>query len=163
MKRFLLVGAFFAFILFVILEANNHGTNSVFQSLVEIPHKDKIGHFSLHGLLGLLLDYALLGKDYKWKSRNIPVALIWVMSFAIVEEISQYWIPSRNCDYKDAIADLLGVAILSWAGAFYTSESSQLLTLFISPPKKSGRTENKCRNGREEWFCCAFQRVKTVG
>lgn len=147
MKRFLAVSGFFAFILCVIYEANSHGTNYVFRSVENIPYKDKIGHFGLYGLLAALLDYALRSRNYYWKSRAIPMALVWVMGFAILEEISQYWIPTRDCDYKDALADLLGVLLFVKSWRFLYKGLSQLLTLLIGPPKKTSRTQN---NG---WYC----------
>ena len=137
MKRFLAVSGFFAFILCVIYEANSHGTNYVFRSVENIPYKDKIGHFGLYGLLAALLDYALRSRNYYWKSKAIPVALVWVMGFAILEEISQYWIPTRDCDYKDALADLLGVLLFVKSWRFLYKRLKPIVDASYRPTKKN--------------------------
>jgi VanZ family protein len=36
-----------------------------------------------------------------------------VLTFAGVEEISQYWLPSRTCDIFDFVADTVGVTLFS--------------------------------------------------
>lgn len=137
MKRFLAVSGFFAFILFVIYEANSHGTNYVFRSVENIPYKDKIGHFGLYGLLAALLDYALRSKNYYWKSSAIPVALVWVMGFVVLEETSQFWIPTRDCDYKDAIADLLGVLLFVKSWRFLHKRLKPIVDASYKPTKKN--------------------------
>jgi VanZ family protein len=109
MKRYFFVTAFFIFILFIIWEANHNGTNYFFRSVEMLPFKDKIGHFTLYGLLAFLLDLALRGRNWKLFKRYIPAAFVIVMTFAIAEEITQYWIPARNFDLIDALADFFGV------------------------------------------------------
>jgi len=42
-----------------------------------------------------------------------------VLTFAGVEEISQYFIPSRTCDIYDFIADTIGVTLFSILGVKY--------------------------------------------
>jgi VanZ family protein len=137
MKRYLAVASFFAFILFVIVEANQYGTNYVFNAVKDLPFKDKIAHFSLYGFLGLLLDYALRSKNYKWGKLSVPVALVWVMSFAVAEEISQYWIPARNCDWKDALADLLGVLLFIKVWRLVYRKIKPIVDVSYKPTRKN--------------------------
>ncbi|MCK5854509.1 MAG: VanZ family protein, partial [Sulfurovaceae bacterium] len=36
-----------------------------------------------------------------------------VLTFAGLEELSQYWLPSRTCDVVDFVADMVGVVLFS--------------------------------------------------
>ena len=111
MKRYLLFTAFFIFILFIIWEANRSSTNFFFEFAQVFPYRDKIGHFTLYGILAFLLDNALKERNYKMFKRALPVALVWVLIFATIEEFSQIWIPSRNFDLLDLAADVIGVIL----------------------------------------------------
>ena len=69
---------------------------------------DKVAHFFMYGVLGLL---ATLG----WLKAQRPHRLLWVLLIAMAigagDEIHQRWVPSRSSDFKDWIADAVGVAV----------------------------------------------------
>ena len=138
MKRYFLSTAFFAFILFVIWEANHasSSTNFFFEFTQIIPQKDKIGHFILYGVLALLLDKAFREKNYRIFKTAIPVSFVWVMAFATVEEFSQIWIPVRNFDLIDLGADLIGVLLFIAASRLIEVKIKKVDFSFYKPTKK---------------------------
>jgi len=75
-----------------------------------IPYGDKIAHAVLYGLMALLLNYAL---DFR-KSSTIQLGSLIVLTFATLEEFSQYYIPSRTFDMGDLLADFVGVVLVSF-------------------------------------------------
>lgn len=116
MKRFIPVSLFLLFIFWIIWQADSKGTNYLFRWVDSIPFKDKWGHFSLYGTLALMLDFALKSRHWLLFKIRIPTAAILVITFAIVEEITQLWIPSRNFDLIDIMADFAGVFLFVFCG-----------------------------------------------
>ncbi len=74
---------------------------------------DKTAHFLAYGIMGFLFARAFRIHLYKMR---------WVLFFAVLsaalygasDEIHQYFVPGRNCDIYDWIADLTG----AFLGAF---------------------------------------------
>ncbi len=85
-------------------------------SLPAFPHFDLIGHATLFGLLGALLDGAL-------RHRPVPlVPLHWlglgpviVLSVAGIEEVLQYFGTYRTASILDYSADVVGVILFTAA------------------------------------------------
>ena len=73
------------------------------------PNIDKVLHFAAYALLGTLFLRAL--KTTRLKN-NLKLVLILSVIFAsfygISDEIHQYFVPYRNADIMDVLADLLG-------------------------------------------------------
>lgn len=80
---------------------------------------DKVGHFVEFGFLAFLAANALLtlpgiaaaerGRRNAWLLA-VLIATLW----GIVDEIHQIWVPTRNSDPFDALADLLGAMVGAW-------------------------------------------------
>ena len=102
--------SFFLFICGVIYLADTADYNFAFRMVGHIPYGDKIMHALLYGMMAMFLNYGLSYRSF----RGIPVAALWVLGFAILEEITQYWIPSRTFDLGDIAADIVGVSLLVW-------------------------------------------------
>ena len=138
MKRFIAAGGFFLFILYIIWEANHSSssTNFFIEFTEVIPQKDKIGHFVLYGILAFLLDKALREKNYRIFKNAIPAALVWVLSFAAIEEFTQIWIPARNFDLIDFAADLFGVVVFIAASRMVEVKLKKVDFSFYKPTKK---------------------------
>lgn len=103
---------FLSFIFWVIYSANTGQSNSIFRFIQETPYGDKLGHFSLFGLLTLAINYGL-----NFRKTFIPSILIGTLAvfiFAVLEELSQYYIPTRTLDFIDFIADVLGILLFDW-------------------------------------------------
>ncbi|NOZ91495.1 MAG: trypsin [Epsilonproteobacteria bacterium] len=117
--RVILPLGFFIFISFIIYLADTADYNFAFRVIGHIPYGDKIMHGLLYGVMALLLNYGLDFKSYKFLGFNMQIGAIVVLTFAGLEEITQYWLPSRTCDVWDFVADVAGVLIFSILGAKY--------------------------------------------
>jgi VanZ family protein len=97
-----------------IIYLSNTAQNSIFFELVaRIPYGDKLGHFCLFGLLTLGVNFVFKLKTYTLISFNIYVGSTVVFFFVLLEELSQYFIPSRTLDITDLLADILGIITFS--------------------------------------------------
>ena len=111
--RIILPLSFFLFISFIIYLADTADYNFAFRVIGSIPNGDKLMHGLLYGVMALLLNYGLNFKSKKIFGFNMQVGAIVVLTFAGLEEITQYWLPSRTCDIFDFVADVVGVVLLS--------------------------------------------------
>ena len=111
--RIVLPLSFFIFIAFIIFLADTADYNFAFRLVGDIPYGDKLAHASLYGVMALLLNYGLNFKSKKIFGFNMQMGAIIVLTFAGLEEITQYWLPSRTCDVFDFVADTVGVVLFS--------------------------------------------------
>jgi len=108
-----LTSAFFIFILWVIYMADT-GQSSVFFDFVNaIPQGDKMGHVGLFGLLTLGANLGLRFKRIKVGRVNIFSGTVLVSIFALLEEFSQYFAPTRTLDFLDLCADAIGITLFT--------------------------------------------------
>ena len=141
-KRFLPPLGFFIFISYIIFLADTADYNFAFRVVGHIPYGDKMCHAILYGMMAFLLNYGLgfrrccaQGKcpwgmpqhlqflyrikafsssRFKGALVNAPyIGSIIVLTFAILEEFSQYYIPSRTFDLGDLLADFIGIVLIS--------------------------------------------------
>ncbi len=101
--------SFFCFILWVIYLANTGQSSIFFQIVSYIPYGDKVGHFFLFGLLTLGANISFKLKSYEIRTNQIYLGSMLVLSFAVLEEVSQYFISNRTFDLIDLLASLIGV------------------------------------------------------
>jgi len=104
---------FFLFILIIIYLADTADHNFAFRLIGHIPYGDKVMHALLYGVMALLLNYGLNFKSYQYIF-NLQLGAIVVLIFATIEEITQYWLPSRTFDLIDLLADCIGVILFSF-------------------------------------------------
>jgi hypothetical protein len=109
MRLFLPLG-FFICIVFIIFLADTADHNFAFRLIGDIPYGDKMMHGLLYGIMALFLNYGLNYKLFY----SVQLGAVIVLIFATLEEISQYWIPSRTFDLGDLLADFLGVLLFSF-------------------------------------------------
>lgn len=98
-----------ALIIWAITQANSGAHNAVFNLLGTLPYGDKIGHFLLFGCLAFFLSLALKRVGFylfKWK---VYSGCALVLCFALIEEASQYFLPTRTLDIWDIAADTAGI------------------------------------------------------
>ncbi|MDP2559777.1 VanZ family protein [Psychrobium sp. 1_MG-2023] len=105
---------FFCCILWAIHIANTGESNILFKLVLSIPHGDKLGHFTLFGVLCLLLNIALNYKVVNVMRVRCYLGSVLVSVFVVAEELSQGLIPTRTLDSKDLLADGLGIAFFSY-------------------------------------------------
>ena len=111
--KFLPSTVFFLFMLLLILLADLDKRTLVFEILRSIPFGDKIAHFTLFGMLALLVNISLQFKQIEVKSRQFHLGSVLVLIFAIMEEFSQLAFSSRTFDLVDMLFDLFGIGLLS--------------------------------------------------
>jgi len=79
------------------------------QSAPDLPYIDKVLHFAAYALLGTLFLRAFKTTRIK---NNLKLVLILSVLFSffygISDEIHQYFVPYRNADLMDVLADLFG-------------------------------------------------------
>jgi len=132
--RWLLPLSFFIFISYIIFLADTANYNFAFRMVGHIPYGDKIAHALLYGMMAFLLNYALgfrrvllpqhlllkhkikviFSFIFKGALANAPyMGSIIILTFAVFEECSQYYIPSRTFDLGDLGADFVGMVLFS--------------------------------------------------
>ena len=108
--------AYVLFIIWMIYLADMGGGNAIFHVIKGIPYGDKVGHFFLMGCLALVINLSLQYRMSKLWKLNIPVGSIWVLSFVVLEEITQMGNTHRTFDLLDLTADFFGIAFFTWVG-----------------------------------------------
>lgn len=101
--------SFFVFISAIIYIADNASYNFALRWVGAIPYGDKIAHAILYGAMAMFLNYGL---SYR-KVKGMQLGAIIVLTFAILEEFTQMYIPSRTFDLYDILADIVGVTLFS--------------------------------------------------
>lgn len=109
----ILAFGFTGFILWIIYLANTGGQSIFFDFVRALPFGDKLGHFGLFGLLTLLMNFACKLKTIKIGPVSVYLGAILVFSFAIIEELSQFFVVSRTLDITDVLADIVGIVFFS--------------------------------------------------
>lgn len=74
-----------------------------------IPHIDKVVHLGMFGGVSGCFYW-----DYVHSMKKMPPLLlpfVILVAFAAVTEIIQLYVPQRSCDYRDFIADCIGIVL----------------------------------------------------
>lgn len=114
MKHHLIRTAALSFILFLItaITIANRGQGGNWWAFIHhIPYGDKIGHIGLMGTLSFLCNLAFPRPSVKILTIPATPATLIVLTLVTLEELSQAFLPNRNCDLLDWLADLLGIAL----------------------------------------------------
>ncbi len=106
--------AFFLFILRIIFLADSADYNFAFKMVGHIPYGDKIAHVLLYGMMAFLLNFGLNFKCIRFFGFPLQLGAIIVLIFAVFEEFTQYYIPSRTFDLGDLLADVVGIILFSF-------------------------------------------------
>ncbi len=109
----LLAAAFFLFILFIVVLADQNRLPGFITVLYNFPYGDKVGHFLLFGGLSFLLNLSLPPRPLRYHI----LATLLLAALIALEEASQALFASRHPDPADLAASLAGTAcfgILAW-------------------------------------------------
>ncbi|MBW2568970.1 MAG: VanZ family protein [Deltaproteobacteria bacterium] len=75
----------------------------------DLPHFDKLLHFFAYAVLGALFLRAFKTTQFKNNINIVIILSILASSFyGISDELHQYFVPFRNADIMDALADTIG-------------------------------------------------------
>jgi hypothetical protein len=107
----------FFFLLFIILiiVLADRGQLGILKLVNRIPYGDKVGHFTLYGILTLLINLTLF-RSFPLRSPKL-VAVVSGLVLAVLigfEEFSQQYFAERTFSLRDLIASYLGVIFFSW-------------------------------------------------
>lgn len=105
----LLIFKSYSFLIFVLLLAAYLGL--IPYQITIFPFYDIVGHFFLLGLLSYFLNRALNRRTTKVFGCNIPLGLLLVSCFIVIEESSQAFFATRNFSLLDLLFGMLGVYV----------------------------------------------------
>lgn len=117
----------FAFIIWIIHEANIGRDNILFQFVRATPYGDKIGHFFIAGFLSLAANYTLRYRCWQFKKLRVPYGSFIIFALFMFEEASQGFLATRSLDIWDAIANSAGILAFTaiQAERYLATRSSQ--------------------------------------
>jgi len=79
---------------------------------VEIPHLDKLLHVFEYAILGFLLIRALRNSDFQLTKIACQIlAITFTAIYGIIDEIHQYYVPSRAACIYDVFFDTIGACV----------------------------------------------------
>ncbi|QTN32145.1 VanZ family protein [Akkermansiaceae bacterium] len=102
---------FAAFLIITVVIADSGHGKQWWPFLDHIPYGDKLGHIGLFGTLGFLCNLAFPNKRPSRLPSFITKTSLVLLVIVSLEELSQAFIPYRNLDLKDWIADLIGLSL----------------------------------------------------
>jgi len=111
MRRIIPAFIGFAFISWIVVQANKGSSNIFFDIVALLPLGDKFGHMLLFGLLSGLTIIAFKDNQIQIHGYKVPAGAVIVLAFALIEEISQLFFMHRTFDLLDIAADILGIMI----------------------------------------------------
>jgi VanZ family protein len=78
-------------------------------NFAHVPFQDKGVHFVEYGTLAVLLSHAIRGTWRDWRPMStFALAVVLTTLWGITDEIHQAYVPGRNSDVQDVLADALG-------------------------------------------------------
>lgn len=120
---------FFMFIAWIIFLADSGSSSIFFDFIRTLLYGDKFGHAGLFGLLTVLSIVAFKFKSFGVGKVKVYYGFVLVLLFAVVEELSQIFFPSRTFDLADLAADMAGmfvaVAICYFGSSYLTNSPSK--------------------------------------
>ena len=79
------------------------------ESVPDLPYIDKLLHIAVYALLGALLLRAFKTLRIQHNLKLVMILSIILSSlYGISDEIHQHFVPFRNADFMDALADMIG-------------------------------------------------------
>ncbi len=105
-RYLLLTGAYCAFIFWL-----SHQPEPP-QPDIEIPFADKAFHFVLFGGLAAVLSLGMQRSAHAGATRHLLVPVLFTVAYALTDEVHQLFIPLRNFDPWDLVADAAGAVVV---------------------------------------------------
>jgi polysaccharide biosynthesis protein VpsQ len=107
---------FLLFLFYVIVAADKGAIPPFIRAMYHFPHGDWVGHFVLYGILAWLAARAFQ-RRINLRGWTIPLSALFVILMAAIEELSQFWFPTRTPDLLDLTFGILGIIVATWLGA----------------------------------------------
>jgi VanZ family protein len=99
-----------------------------FYPKVDIINADKIVHLGIYGLLALFCYVSLIHQNKFYLLKKYPVyyAVVITGIYGITDELHQLFVPNRNCDFYDWLADFSGGVIMGLIIKYYLQKKFSL-------------------------------------
>lgn len=94
----------------IIYSANTGNATHLMQLVNSIQYADKVLHFVLFGGLSFVVNWAFGRRRVVVSDKGLYIGSVVVGLFVIVDECSHRFLPNRNFDYYDLLANYLGIA-----------------------------------------------------
>ncbi len=112
MKRWAI---FFGVFLLLIIVLADTGHLGWLGKVYNFPYGDKVGHFTLFGLLSLVVDLSVFEARPSADKKRLAVITSLILALFIgLEEYSQRFFPTRTSDIFDFLASCAGVTFFAW-------------------------------------------------
>ena len=108
-SSFLLAALFWAGLIFYLSSQPSIEAPALF------PGQDKLFHLIAFGILGFLTMGTLQASHAGYPTRRVWLVVLAVTLYGILDEVHQYFVPGRNADIYDALADALDGLLGAWA------------------------------------------------
>lgn len=108
---------FVVFFIWIVVIADKADGVPWWSFILGFPHGDKVGHLGLIGTLSLLCNLAFPTSEAKRFPFILTRTSLVLLVLLTLEELSQAFIPSRNPDFLDWLADLAGLLLGQYAAA----------------------------------------------
>lgn len=93
----------------------------------DIPHFDKLAHVGIFGLLAALVAWGLFRAFPTLSIRRVLVLTVLMgIFYGGLDEVHQYFVPSRNSDPMDLVADAFGT--LAVVGGIWWARRGEAVT-----------------------------------
>lgn len=102
-----------AFLAAIVVVANLRLAPWIFAVPSMIPLGDKFCHLILMGLFSFLLNSALNCRRVTLKGDPILLGSLIAYALVFAEEVSQFWVESRNVEVLDIIFDVVGIYLFA--------------------------------------------------
>lgn len=105
----LVFSIFLAVFILILYLADTGQNRSALDMLGLLEYGDKYAHFLIYGLLSFQLNLVLKLRGISLFSIKIYYGSLTILIFSILEELSQGFIPYRNLDFGDFLANTFGI------------------------------------------------------
>lgn len=119
----------FAGFLMILVILANFGLGSIFYDLVNFfPGRDKTGHFFLFGIMSYLLNMTLNGEKVTVYKVGLLKGSLILASIVTIEEVSQYFLPSRTFSWMDLLAGYAGIYLFGFVSKTHLKYKARIIS-----------------------------------
>jgi len=110
-----ILAVLFSIFIIVVIILADLGSLGFLKHLYDFPYGDKLGHFTLYGILSFLILFAVLQSCQNTDSRRAAVYVPLILALLITaEEISQIFFSSRTFSLLDLAFSCAGTFLGAW-------------------------------------------------